>query len=157
MLTGRTADLLADVPTPPGLRLTTALEGGLMLAAIPAVVALGAALLRGFDATIESARALNAGNAVQQEMVVMVHVRYHHLQHVIGVLAGNKVALLHLRVLGNLLFKRRETLGCMPIHANQDDRRQRKAKFLVVQNGDGSDDDTGILQCPHTTETGRRG
>ena len=64
------------------------------------------------------------GDAVKQQFLKGIHIRHHRLEHVIGVVAGNQIALLNFRAGFDLALKLGKALGNMAIHADQDDGRQ---------------------------------
>ena len=49
--------------------------------------------------------AFDSGNFVQQEFLVVLHVRHHDFQLIVGRLSGDEQAFSHFRVRSDLLFK----------------------------------------------------
>ena len=77
----------------------------------------------------------------------MIHVGHYHLEHVIGVLAGNQVAFLNFGVFTHLPLERGKAFGGVPVHADEYDRRKGQSQLFVIKDCYLPNYDAGVLQC----------
>ena len=99
----------------------------------------------------------DAGDLVEQEMLVAIDIRHHHFQQIVGLLAGDQVALLHFRVTGDLFLKIRKAFRGMAVHADLDDHGQVQAQFACVQHGLPLENNASSFQLLYPPGTGGRG
>ena len=99
--------------------------------------------------------ALNACERVEQQRLVVVHVAHHHLELVVGVLAGDQQALQHLGQQPDGRLKIFETLRCVAIHGDIDQRHQAQAQLPGVQQSPVAADQTRLFKRPHPAQAGR--
>ena len=66
----------------------------------------------------------NGGYMFQEYLVVVIHIGYHHLELIIGILAGHQKALDDFIDCGHGLFKMLEPVWGMAIHADTHYRHQ---------------------------------
>jgi hypothetical protein len=79
---------------------------------------------RRHEARMHAGDALDAGNAIEQQLLVGIHVLDHHLELVIGGLAGDQQAFHDLGNFADRRFEVTETLGRVLVHRNVDQRHQ---------------------------------
>ena len=101
--------------------------------------------------------AFDAGDLVEQELLVHLHVRHHDDQEVVGVLPRDQQAGLHLREALHRAFKVREALRRVPVHGDLDERREGQPELLPVQQGDPPGNDAGVFQRLHPAQAGGGG
>ena len=89
--------------------------------------------------------------------LVAVHIRHHHLEHVVRLLAGNQVALLHFRVLRHLILEVLEALGRVAVHGDLQDHGQRQAQLLPVQHHGMVLEQPRVLELLDPARAGRGG
>lgn len=90
--------------------------------------------------------ARNAGDAVQQQFLVAVHVAHHSLELVVGILAGDEQAFDDFRDVLDFLLEVLETFRGVAVHGNVDQGHQAQAQLAGVQQGAVAEDQAGLLQ-----------
>ena len=66
----------------------------------------------------------DAGDPVEEEFLVSIHVVDHHLELVIGLLAGDEQALQYLRDFGDVCFEIGEAFRSVQVHGYADEGHQ---------------------------------
>ena len=98
--------------------------------------------------------ALNAGDFVQQQILVSIHVANDNLQLVIRLLAGDQQALQHFRNLRDSRLKVGEALRRMLVHRDANERHQGQAKFFGIKPGTITRNNSGLFQRTHPAQAG---
>ena len=97
---------------------------------------------------------LDAGDFVEQQILVSIHVTDDNLQLVIRLLAGDQQALQHFRNLRDRRFEVGEALRRMLVHRNANQRHQGQAKFFGIKPGTITRNNSGLFQRTHPAQTG---
>src|SRR3990167_2112331 len=108
-------------------------------------------------AAVDAGHTLNAGELVEQQGLVVVHVTYRHLDLVVRVLPGDEQAFQHFRQHGDTGFKVGKALGGVAVHGNVNNGQQREAELFGVQQGAVADDEARFFECTHAAQAGRGG
>ncbi len=88
----------------------------------------------------------DVGQLVQQEVLVVFHVPHHHLELVVGIVAGDEVTLEHFGQLTDGAVKIFEPLRGVPVHGDVNVGGEGQPQLAGVEQGDVGVDETGILQ-----------
>ncbi|MNR04228.1 hypothetical protein D3C85_1201670 [compost metagenome] len=99
----------------------------------------------------------DVGQLVQQEVLVVLHVPHHHLELVVGVVAGDEVAFEHLWQILDGPIEVFEPLRGVPVHGDVNVGGEGEPQLAGVEQGDVGIDETGILQRLDPARAGRGG
>ncbi len=87
---------------------------------------------------------------------VVIHVGQHDLEQIVGFLACDQIAGLHLGARAHLLLEVGEALGRVAVHGDLNDRSERQADLAAIHQRDAPRDHVLILERLHTARAGRR-
>jgi len=97
----------------------------------------------------------DAGDAIQQELLVGVHVLDHDLELVVGVLPGDQQAFEEFRDLGDGGIETGEALGRVAVHRDVDQRHQRQTELPGVEQCAVTGDQPRFLERAYPAQAGR--
>ena len=107
-------------------------------------------------AGVYAGHALDAGDLVEQQILIGIHVADDDLQLVIGLLTGDQQAFEHFRDAGDAGFQIGETFRRVDIHRDANQRHQRETELAGVEKCAVADDQAGFFQRPYPAQAGRR-
>jgi hypothetical protein len=100
---------------------------------------------------------LDAGDLVEQQLLVGVHIPHDHLELVVRLLAGDQQAFQHLRQGGDAGFEVFEALRGVAVHGDIDEGHQGEAQFLGIHHCAVTGDDARLFQGLDPAQAGRGG
>src|SRR5690606_15723919 len=100
--------------------------------------------------------AVDPRDLVQKEILILLHVRHDDLQLIVGLLARDQVALLHLGVAAHDALELLEALGCVPVHSDVQQHGQLEPERTRRQPHDALADHAGFLELLDPPRARRR-
>jgi len=106
---------------------------------------------------LHPADAFDAGDFVQQQLLVGVHVFDDDLELVVGGLAGDEQAFHDFGQGADFGFKVGEAFGGVAVHGNVDQGHEGEAEFFGVEQGAVADDEAVVFEGADAAQTGGGG
>src|SRR6185369_3336032 len=103
---------------------------------------------------VHAGHPLDAGDLVEQQVLVGVHVADDDLQLVVRLLAGDQQAFEDFRNFRNAGFQIGEAFRRVLVHRDADQRHQRQAELFGIEQGAVAGDQARLLQRPYPTQAG---
>ena len=103
---------------------------------------------------MNTGHALDAGDLVEQQVLIRIHVTDDHLQLVIGLLASDQQAFEHFRNFHDARLELGETFRSVQIHRDSDQGHQCQAEFPGIKKRPVADDQSGFLERAYPAQAG---